>query len=64
MTRAMRSVLASVDPEMALFDVRTMEERMESSLASQRTSMTLAMAFGAVALFCRRRGFTGCWRIW
>lgn len=58
-TRAMRSVLASVDPEMALFDIRTMGERMDLSLASQRTSMALAMAFGAVALFLSATGIYG-----
>jgi predicted permease len=57
--RAMRVALGTIDPEMALFDVRSMEERIDLSLASQRTSMTLAMAFGAVALFLSATGIYG-----
>ncbi|MBL8237201.1 MAG: ABC transporter permease [Bryobacterales bacterium] len=57
--RAMRLALRTIDPEMAMFDVRTMEERLDLSLGPQRTSMTLAMAFGAVALFLSATGIYG-----
>jgi putative ABC transport system permease protein len=46
-----RSKMAAIDPELAIFDVHTMSERGELSLASRRTSMTLAVGFGALALF-------------
>jgi putative ABC transport system permease protein len=46
-----RSKMAAIDPELAIFDVHTMSERGELSLASRRTSMTLALGFGALALF-------------
>lgn len=59
LTRAMRAELAAVDPELALFDIRSMGERVELSLATQRTSLTLAMAFGAVALFLSATGIYG-----
>jgi predicted permease len=49
--RALRSSIASVDPTLALFDVKTISERRDLSLASRRTSMSLALAFGGLALF-------------
>ena len=48
---SIRSKMAAIDPELAIFDVRTMSERGELSLSSRRTSMTLALSFGALALF-------------
>jgi predicted permease len=48
---SMRSTVAGIDPALALFDVQTMAERKRLSLASQRTSMSLALAFGGLALF-------------
>jgi putative ABC transport system permease protein len=49
--RAVRAAIAQVDPTLALFDVRTMEQRKELSLSSRRTAMSLALAFGGLALF-------------
>jgi predicted permease len=46
-----RTAMAQVDPTLALFDVRTMEQRKELSLSSRRTAMSLALAFGGLALF-------------
>jgi len=43
--------MAAIDPELAIFDVHTMSDRAERSLSSRRTSMTLALGFGALALF-------------
>ncbi|HYL77360.1 MAG TPA: ABC transporter permease [Bryobacteraceae bacterium] len=48
---AVRGAIAGVDPTLALFDVKTMDERKQLSLASERTSMSLALAFAALALF-------------
>jgi len=49
--RALRTSIARVDPTLALFDVKTISERRDLSLASRRTSMSLAIAFGGLALF-------------
>jgi predicted permease len=57
--RPLQAELAAIDPELALFDVRTMEQRAELSLSSRRTAMTLAIGFGAVALFLAAIGVYG-----
>ncbi len=49
--RAVRNAVAGVDSSLALFDIKTMEERKEFSLSSRRTSLSLALAFGGLALF-------------
>jgi len=49
--RALRTSIARVDGSLALFDVKTITERRDLSLASRRTSMSLALAFGCLALF-------------
>jgi predicted permease len=48
---AVRGAIAKVDLELALFEVQTMQERKELSLSSRRTAMSLALAFGSLALF-------------
>jgi len=57
--RALRAEIARLDPEVALFDIHSMSERMDLSLASRRTSMLLANAFGGVALFLASLGIYG-----
>jgi predicted permease len=57
--RAVRAQIAGIDPELALFDIRTMVERAELSLSSRRISMILALGFGAVALFLSVVGIYG-----
>ncbi|MGI8742396.1 MAG: ABC transporter permease [Bryobacteraceae bacterium] len=57
--RAVRAQIAQIDPELALFDVRTMVERAELSLSSRRTSMMLALGFGTVAVFLSAIGVYG-----
>jgi predicted permease len=54
-----RAEMARIDPALALFDVQTMAERAELSLSSRRTTMTLAIGFGAVALFLSAIGIYG-----
>ncbi|HEY2461987.1 MAG TPA: ABC transporter permease [Candidatus Acidoferrum sp.] len=56
---SLRSVLAGLDPDLAVFDVHSMTERIDLSLASRRTSMLLANAFGLVALFLASLGIYG-----
>jgi predicted permease len=56
---ALRAAVAQVDPDLALFDVRTMQERSEISLAPRRTSLSLAVAFGGLAAFLSAIGIYG-----
>jgi len=56
---AIRREIAAVDPELPLYDVRMMTERIDESLVSRRMPMLLALAFGAVALFLSAIGIYG-----
>ena len=58
-TSALRAELASVDPELPLYGVRTMQERVDRSLVDRRTPMVLALTFAAVALFLAAIGIYG-----
>ncbi|HEY6268971.1 MAG TPA: ABC transporter permease [Candidatus Acidoferrum sp.] len=57
--RALRAEISRLDPDIAVFDIHSMSERIDLSLASRRTSMLLANAFGAVALFLATLGIYG-----
>ena len=57
--KQVRHELVKIDPDMALFNVRTMAELTDSSLMSRRTAMTLAVAFAAMALFLSAVGIYG-----
>jgi predicted permease len=57
--RALRAEMSRLDPDLAVFNVHSMSERIDLSLASRRTSMLLANAFGAVALFLATLGIYG-----
>jgi predicted permease len=57
--RALRSEISRVDPDLAIFDVHSMSERIDLSLSSRRTSMLLANAFGGIALFLATLGIYG-----
>ena len=57
--RALRSEIARLDPDLAVFDVHSMSERIDLSLSSRRTSMLLANAFGGLALFLASLGIYG-----
>ena len=56
---ALRSTIASIDRELPLFDVRTMEQRLDRSLVQRRLPMLIALAFGLVALFLAGIGVYG-----
>ncbi|HUA63021.1 MAG TPA: ABC transporter permease [Verrucomicrobiae bacterium] len=58
-SRALRVRFAETAPNMALFNMRTMEERGDLSLASRRASLTLAMFFACLALFLSAVGIYG-----
>jgi predicted permease len=57
--RAVRARFAGIAPNLALFDVHTMEERGDLALASRRASLTLAVFFGCLALFLSAIGIYG-----
>ena len=57
--RAVRAAVAQIDPELALFDVKTMDERATLSMSPRRTSLMLALAFGGLALFLSAIGIYG-----
>jgi putative ABC transport system permease protein len=56
---AVRAAIARIDTEIPVFDAKTMVEREQLSMASRRMSMTLALAFGALALFLSAIGIYG-----
>jgi len=56
---AIRAEVFRLDPELAVFDVHSMTERIDLSLSSRRTSTMLANAFGGVALFLAMLGIYG-----
>jgi putative ABC transport system permease protein len=57
--RAMRAELAKVDPALPLFDVRSMDEWTDLSLAVRKSALTLALGFGLVALCLATLGIYG-----
>jgi predicted permease len=57
--RSMRAEILRLDPDLAVFNVHSMLERIDLSLAPRRTSMLLANAFGGVALFLATLGIYG-----
>jgi predicted permease len=54
-----RRKIAGIDPELPLFDVKTMDARVDNGLVSRRVPMLVAMAFGIVALFLAALGIYG-----
>jgi ABC-type antimicrobial peptide transport system permease subunit len=56
---ALRSTLATLDRELPLFDVRTMQERAERALLNRRGPAQLALGFGVLALVLSAVGLYG-----
>ena len=54
-----RSVIGALDRELPVYDVQTMATRIDRSLATRRSAMLLAMAFGVVALVLSAIGVYG-----
>ena len=56
---AVRREVAQIDPELPFYGVRTMEDRLSSSLIDRRTPTLLAGGFAIVALFLAAIGIYG-----
>ena len=56
---SIRRELASIDPELPLYSVMSMEARMSQTLVDRRTPMILAIAFAGIALFLAALGIYG-----
>jgi predicted permease len=59
LTSTIRRQILQADPEMPLFDVKTMPERVSKSVVSRRAAMILCMVFGALALVLSAIGIYG-----
>jgi predicted permease len=56
---SIRRQVLQADSELAIFDTKTMPERVAASLLSQRAAMTLCLIFGALALLLSAVGIYG-----
>lgn len=58
-TSAVRREVLKLDPELPLFDVKTMPERLAGSLLNRRAAMVLCLVFAGVALILAAVGIYG-----
>jgi predicted permease len=56
---ALRNEVARLDPQLPLYDMRTMVERVDASLATRKLALALAATFGVVALLLAALGIYG-----
>lgn len=56
---AIRRQLLGIDPELPMFDVKTMPERVSRSMANRRAAMVLCLVFGGLALALSAVGIYG-----
>jgi predicted permease len=59
LTSAIRRQVMQADPELALFDVKTMPQRLSASVANQRAAMAVCLAFATLALLLAAIGIYG-----
>jgi len=61
-TNALRAILAELDPNVPLYDVQTMEGRIERSLGPRRLAMLALAGFAALAVILAALGIYGVMR--
>ena len=59
LANAVRNAIGEVDRELPVFNVQTMDERMDSALVPRRVPMLIGLVFGIVALFLAAVGIYG-----
>jgi predicted permease len=59
LTAAIRRELQRADPELPLFDVKTMPERVSASVRNRRAAMAICLVFAALALLLSAIGIYG-----
>ncbi|HEY3519196.1 MAG TPA: ABC transporter permease, partial [Gammaproteobacteria bacterium] len=59
LTAAVSAAIAAIDPDVALSDARTLDDRVEGSLGPQRAPMVLTLVFAAVAFVLAVIGIYG-----
>lgn len=59
LTSAIRREILRADPELPLFDVKTMPERVSASVGNRRAAMILCLVFGGLALTLSAIGIYG-----
>ena len=56
---AVRREIATLDPELPFYGIKSMDQRLSDTLVNRRTPMVLAVFFGSVALFLAAIGLYG-----
>jgi putative ABC transport system permease protein len=56
---SVRAALSGIDRELPVYDIQTMDARMETSLVSRKSPVLLSLSFGVVALFLSAIGIYG-----
>ena len=59
LARAVTAAIGALDPEVALYNAQTMEQRLAGTLGPQRTPMVLTLVFGGVAFLLAVIGIYG-----
>jgi predicted permease len=59
LSSSVRAALSSIDRELPVYDIQTLDARMETSLVSRKSPVLLSLSFGAVALFLSAIGIYG-----
>jgi predicted permease len=59
LSSSVRTALSGIDRELPVYEIQTMESRMETSLVSRKSPVLLSLGFGAVALFLSALGIYG-----
>jgi predicted permease len=59
LSNSVRGALSELDRELPVFDIQTMDARMEKSLVTRKSPVLLSLSFGAVALFLSAIGIYG-----